>query len=191
MRGGRRVKKRYIRYISIILAFVFIISSFVIKTEAAEKEVKTKVTDSYSDKNIIKKAPKIKKGTTTIKAEKKKTCYVKFTAPKTKTYKFTFTPEFTEKQNENFMLGYFQICRIKYGKLSTQKLKTKGGKYIALNVGNQKYIDALETQKNKAKAYMTSRSTSLKLKKGETIIISSYILKNQNEDKLKYQVTIK
>lgn len=185
------MNKRCFRYIVFLLALIFIVASFDTVSEAAAKEVKTKITDSYSEKNIIKKAPRIKKGTTIVTASKKKTCYVKFTATATKTYKFTFTPKFTEEQNEDFMLGYFQICRIKYGKLSTQKLKTKGGKYIALNVGNQRYIDAIEVPKNKAKAYMTSRSTSIKLKKGETIIISSYIQKNQNEDKLKYKVIIK
>lgn len=185
------MKKRILRCLGFIFAFIYIISSFDMKSEAGTREVKTRITDSYSEKNIIKKAPKIKKGTTIVKVEKKKTSYVKFTAPSTKTYKFTFTPQFTEEQNKDFMFGYFQICRIKYNKLSTQKLKTKGGKYIALNVGNQRYIDAIEAPKNKAKAYMTSRSTSIKLKKGETVIISSYIQKNQNEDRLKYKVVIK
>ena len=185
------MNKKLLKIISFILVISIIISFSSNGVEAAQKTIKTKVTDSLSEQEIMKKAPKIKKGTTIVKADKKKTCYVKFTAPKTKTYKFTFKPVFTKAQEEDYMLGYFQICKVKYDVFSTQTLKTKGGKIHTLNIGNKNYVNAYDKPDNKAEEFHLSRSTKLKLKKGETIYISSRFNKYDKPDKIKYKITIK
>ena len=181
------------RLLILLLSFVIVFGFVSDGTYAAAKikTVKTSVTDKMSEKKIIKKSPAVKKGTTYVKSSKSATTFVKFTAPKTKTYTFTFTPVFTEEQEENWVLGYFQICSVSYDALHTLSLKTEGGKYIALNVSNELYANETKDSKPKSKRYLTSRSTKVKIKKGNTVYISRYFEKNAEPDKVNYNLTIK
>ena len=182
--------KKYKRAISFIIAILVAVSCFSVKSEAAGKTVNTTITDRSSEENIMKKAPVVKTGNNTVQMKKKRTSYIRFTAPKGKYYKFTFTPEFTKKQNKDFMFGYFQISRVKYDVLSTQELPTNGGTYIALNVANKKYINAVPPADDKSQRYRTKRATTIWLDKGETIYISSYFQKNTTPTNIKYKLLI-
>ena len=95
--------KKYKRAISFIIAILVAVSCFSVNSEAAGKTVNTTITDRSSEENIKKKAPAVKAGNNTVQMKKKRTSYIRFTAPKGKYYKFTFTPEFTKKQNKDFM----------------------------------------------------------------------------------------
>lgn len=177
----------------LILTVIIVVNCLSFGSEAAAKKkiINTFITEKSSVKNIMKKAPDVKVGTNTVQMKKKRTCFVKFTAKKGKYYKFSFTPQFTKKQNADFMLGYFQISRDKNGYLSTQDLPTWGGTYYALNIGNKKYINAIEPASDKAQRYRTKRSTTLWLDKGETVYISSYFQKNTAPTYIKYSLSIK
>ena len=179
------------RYLTVLIA-IFIFTFSFTTVYAANKAVKTSITTDDSFKKIMKKAPKINKGTTVVIPKKKNACYVKFTAPKTKSYEFIFTPEFSDEQNnEEYILGYFQFQKQSYDKLKTLKLKTEGGKYIALNCGTEK-VQSLMKEK-KAKEYKSSRSTTIKLKKGESVYISSYFIEGISNKviKQKYNISVK
>ncbi len=177
--------------ICLLFSVLFIVSIFNIKSEAARKPVNTAITDKSSEANIIAKAPAVKTGNNTVQMKKKRTCYVKFTAKESKYYKFTFTPEFTKKQNKDFMLGYFQILRSGDGYLSTQELDTYGGSYIALNVANKKYIKAVKARADKSQMYRSKRATTIWMESGETVYISSYFQKNTTPTYIKYNLVIK
>lgn len=181
------------RILMSLLSFILVLGFVSSGADAASKvkTVKTSVTDSMSEKKILKKAPSVKKGTTLVKSSKSKTVYVKFTAPKTKTYTFTFTPDFSDKQTDTYVLGYFQICSVTFNRLHTLNLKTSGGKYIALNCANEKYAKLTKDSTPKSQRYLTSRSTKIKLKKGESVYISRYFEKNAEAEAVNFELNIK
>ncbi len=177
----------------ILFCCFLIISLFSLNSDAATKvkTIKTSVTDSSSEEKIIEKSPAVKRGTTLVKPGKSRTSYVKFTAPKTKTYTFTFSPVFTAKQQKDYVLGYFQICSVTYDRLHTLDLKTNGGTYYSLNVANKMYADATKTSTPKSQRYLTKRSTKIKIKKGESVYISRYFEMNEKPVKVNYKLNIK
>ena len=113
-----------------------------------------------------------------------KNCYYK-------TYTFTFTPDFSDKQTDTYVLGYFQICSVTFNRLHTLNLKTSGGKYIALNCANEKYAKLTKDSTPKSQRYLTSRSTKIKLKKGESVYISRYFEKNAEAEAVNFELNIK
>ncbi|MCR5103073.1 MAG: hypothetical protein K6B68_01235 [Eubacterium sp.] len=185
------MKKSVKKIICIIISALFIINNLGFRAEAARKPINTAITDKSSETNIIIKAPAVKMGSNTVQMKKKRTCYVKFTAPSSRYYNLAFTPQFTDKQNKSFMLGYFQINRVVNGSFATEELSTYGGKYIALNIANKKYVKACKQNCDKAQMYRQKRNTTIWLEAGETIYISSYFQKSTVPTYIKYNLVIK
>lgn len=126
-----------------------------------------------------KKAKKIKKGTHTIIVNSNysgKMSYVKFKAPKTKKYTFTISnmvTNGTKTDGKDIQSGHVQFAHHdRYG-MSNKKVKTQGGKDYALYICTQ---DSWNVSPNFNGVYseLPSRSTTFKMKKGETIYISSW-----------------
>ena len=83
-------KKRILAFILVLLIFSSVSN---IDIYAASTRKVTTTANSYNDSKSSKKAPKIKKGKTIVtnKGNQSKTYVVKFTAPKTKTYKISLS----------------------------------------------------------------------------------------------------
>ena len=134
--------------------------------EAATKKVSTNYNaDKLRNVKNINKIPSVKKGKTKVTL-KKQGSYVKFTANKTKKYTFTFS---NVKKGSGYVCGHVSINDLKgtYVKyFSSKKIKTYGGKTYALRLANRD-----DNYGTKVYRYKKSRSTTIKLKKGQTVYI--------------------
>ena len=167
--------------IAVIFASVAMSDAASIEVQAAKK-VKTTVTE-----NKYKKSPMVKTGTTTITSKKR--CFVKFKAPKTKTYTFTVSNVYNTSDKSDPICGDFSIYKLEYGKIFTsQTVTTQGGKVCNANVASSTYLKGEDQSgvsgKNK---YRTSRYAKIKLKKGETVYVRTFF----TCDKCTYTLKIK
>lgn len=133
--------------------------------QAQAKTVTTKATN-------MQKAKKVKKGTTTVKV-KKYSSYTKFKAPKTKTYKFTFSSIKALKKGTRKIFGGFVTC-YKGSPTSHKslKFKTAGGKTYTLYLCTKAYRDVnTRYGSSTVSAYtpLPKRTAKVKLKKGTTV----------------------
>ena len=161
------MKKFFKRSLVMTLVTVLLIGTFAISADAVAK--KTVKPQKFVSKTAVanKKAATVKKGTTNLTFTKGQG-YVKFVAPSTKTYSFTFSDL---KQNKKY--GTYTSISVQLRDRSDKaymwlkEVSTKGGKndFLCLNVNNQK--DTVNT-KNVDK-YLRSRTAKIKLKKGDVI----------------------
>ncbi|SNU05036.1 hypothetical protein SAMN06297422_102149 [Lachnospiraceae bacterium] len=159
------------------LAIVMVLCTFFVMFEGVGKvnvEAKTKkVTTSVLEKKF-NKAPAVKKGTTKV-TMKKQHSYVKFTAPATKTYKITFSNVYDPADSSKKINGYFTVRKLNYGKyVWAEKVKTYGGKTTSIQVANSAFLANWTAYGDKVNHYKTSRTATIKLKKGETIWMEGY-----------------
>lgn len=155
------------RILAVFLMLVMLMGTMSVSTFAATKTKSVnKRTFTTSTKAIKNKAATVKRGTTKL-VIKKGRGYVKFKAPKTKNYKFTFSNFKDKKRNS---VGYIYIQKPdKYSpKYSFQEtVKTKGGKTTALWLSANGYKFGGKVLYRP----IAKRSGTIKLKKGETVYI--------------------
>ena len=101
--------------------------------------------------------------------------YLIFTAPKSKTYKFTIS-KLGAKGAQNkilFMTGCCYFDKKKGGRWVSQKVYTNGGKTTYLNLATKHACEDKDVDINKSMSasekYLPSRYAKIKLKKGETV----------------------
>lgn len=136
-----------------------------------------------------KKAKRVKTGTTTVKVTTNGSSlgYVKFTAPKKGKYTFTVwgLVTFGAKVNgKDIQNGYVEICKVdKYGAYPL-KVKTQFGRSYTLHLCTK---DAWDVLPRASSVYdsLVRRSTTVTLKKGETVYIASYFTAKKAAYKLK------
>ena len=163
--------KKGIKKLLMALALVLCVAAFVPATAGVQAEAKTKKVTA--NKNY-KKAPALKLGIT-YKVNSRNNMLVKFTAPKTGTYKVTISNIATSpkvKGRADHNLGNLYIRKpSSYGSyLMSQTVKTQGGKYRCLFTATKdSYNDFYKGRKVKTGTYLASRYGKIKLKKGETI----------------------
>ncbi len=168
------------RVLAVFLMLVMLMGTMSVSTFAATqtKSVK-KQTFSTRTNTIKKKAATVKKGTTKL-VIKKGEGYVKFKAPKTKYYKFTFSNFKSKKFSSN---GFIYIQKPdKYSpEYSWQEnVKTKGGKSTTLwmSVNGYKHSGKLLYRP------LAKRTGKIKLKKGETVYIYFYFSSSKHTGKV-------
>ena len=180
------------KIISFILAVV-ILGTAVFGTYTDAEAAGKKVTTSADDYKRWKKAPAVKKGTTTV-TMKVDNGTVKFVAPKTKTYKITVSNFVCPKDKNCELNGYFKIRKLidldDYSFLDTMKVVTEGGKNTTLWVANAAFLKDYDEGSSVPKKMhiMTSRTATVKLKKGQVIYISGSFSKTKN---VSYKLKIK
>lgn len=147
---------------------------------ASAKTVTVKSYDFTTKLSSAKKmAKKVTKGTTTLVLTAKSKNYassgfVKFTAPKTKTYKFTFSSAkgIGEGKGDTFTGFNYIMTSTPYGSIGQTMVTTQGGKATALWTGstNRKvYTDEKLVDRN-----LHSRYGKIRLKKGQTVFLYMY-----------------
>ena len=168
------MKKLMKRSIALLMMLVMIMAaaSVAVSAKTVSKTVK-KQKFTTSTNAIEKKAVKVKKGTTKLNI-KKGQGYVRFVAPKTKTYTFTFSKCTSSMRSSN---GYVTFMRKdasspQYSYSFNTKLKTKGGKdnTLWLSVNGADF----SSNSNLLSRPIASRTGKIKLKKGESIYMYVY-----------------
>ena len=175
--------RRRRRLVATLLLIAVMICSSLSVAAAAKKTVKnSKFLTSTSATN--KKAAVVKKGTTNLTFTKGQG-YVKFKAPKTKTYSFTFS-NLTGGKYDSFT---FVSVQKKYSSnkkyITLTKVKTAGGRTDFLNLsvnGKKDNINSKTIDK-----YLAKRTGKIKLKKGEEI----YFHLSNSGSKTKMKLVIK
>lgn len=164
--------------LAIALALTTLTPAAGIEAQAAKK-----VTTNYN----YKKAPAVKTGTTTVTARlyksanyKKKNLaavgFVKFTVPKTATYKFTFSKVAIKGNSSSYANGAITFYTGTGGASSIYptkylKVKTEGGSTGTLWLCSS-YLGGAAPKKPKTGSFLTKRTATVKLKKGQVVYIS-------------------
>lgn len=164
------MKKLCKRSLIMTLAAVLLIGTFAISASAVMR--KTIKPQEYTKKVSVanRKAAVVKKGTTNL-TFKKGYGYIKFVAPSTKTYTFTFSKLKQSKNVEypdDYVAFMAQVKSARYAnKLIKKKLTTKGGQSSSLNMAVNKPAEFYSDKK--VDWYEMTRTGKVKLKKGQAI----------------------
>ena len=130
----------------------------------------SKTDFTTSTKTLNKRATTVKKGTTTLKF-KKGQGYLKFKAPTSKTYTFTFS---NFKNGDAYGVCAFFETQTPDSDSPTysflKKVKTNGGKTDTLWIGTKNYKGMyVGSEKNALKRRRSTRYAKVSLKKGQMI----------------------
>lgn len=157
------------RALIMTLATILLIGTFAVTADAAMKRTVKKQNNTYSTSKANKKASKVKKGTTNL-VFTKGAGYLKFTAPSTKTYSFTFSNIKTKGVGPQ--VGFYKKVKNNPKKLQMYGIKTKGGEssWLWLLPTREKESDG-DTWKVRFMQPLHKRTGKLKLKKGEVVYI--------------------
>lgn len=167
-------KSRSIRLLSVFLALF--VAAMLVPTSAIARTVKTKtIPNGTKMSQFDKKIKAVKKGTTTIKYTTKYG-FVKFKAPSTKTYKFTFSNVKSSNSPSAAVGALEKIKNTSRTEFTTVaiKVKTNEGTVKAFPVVDSEYARlAKNAGKTKIDKYqiVTKRTVKAKLKKGQTIYL--------------------
>ena len=153
----------------LMLAMVLVVGTMAIHTNAASSKTVKKQTFTCTTKVIDKRATRVYRGTTNLTFSAGEG-YVKFVAPKTKTYYFTFSNIKDKRKYGSYTSISIQTRDKKSPKYSfLTKVSTKGGKssFLSMTVNGQKNT----TSGKVVNRYLKSRTGSIKLKKGQVVYL--------------------
>ena len=161
------MKRFFKKSLVMTLVTVLLIGTFAISADAVMKRTVKKQGFSTETSVVNKKAATVKKGTTNLTYSKGQG-WVKFKAPSTKTYKFTFS-NLKAKGGSNAYVSFLRIWDYDNTGLTHTKVSTKGGKNEALFLCSNDRA----TGKSGKVIYraLHSRTGKIKLKKGQTIYL--------------------
>lgn len=160
----------------------------VMPAAAAARTVSTSAT-------AFRKAPAVKTGKNKVKI-KKSAAYVKYTAKKTKTYKFTFSNvnALSKADRKRNSVNGFVYLGLDSGYSSPvpQKVTTNYGKISHLSLASANFYKIWKhnQKKKKPENYLTKRYAKIKLKKGQTVYIYHFFAGVKNS-RASYTLTIK
>ena len=176
------MKKLMRRSIALLMMLAMILAATSTTFAATSKTVKKK-DFSTSTKVLEKSATKVKKGTTKL-VIKKGQGYIKFVAPKTKKYSFTFSNVTTKKRNNNGFVSFQKPDADSPEYSFHYKVKTKGGKTetLWLSVNGNKFSKKSHPQL--IDRPIASRTGTVSLKKGEVIYMYLYFSTGSHNAKL-------
>lgn len=175
----KRKKSTLLVCLGLVMALVL---TTLVPDTSMEVQAAKKVTSNYK----YKKAPAVKTGTTIVTAKPYKksndskknmsaVSWVKFTAPKTGTYQFTFSDYVVKaNQNEKFFgaitmhTGISRSADSSYPK-KYLSVKTTGGKtYTLYMCSPSAYVKPAKAEKYDS---LSSRTATVKLKKGQIVFM--------------------
>ena len=142
-----------------------------VRAQAATKTIKNIDFSTELTRKIAKYATVVKRGTTTLKLKQYGNGYVRFKAPATKKYTFTFYGQTGPKSGHNNGYAYITTpVKSRLGDTDLQKLtfSTEGGKASTAWFHTKLYADTKKT----TGAFLAKRNCKVKLKKGQTVYLS-------------------
>lgn len=181
---------RLIRRILVVaLAAVLLTGTAAVSADAMMQRTVMKQSGATSPKHL-KKASKVKKGTTKLIFPKGEG-HMKFTAPSTKTYRFTFS-DMKVKGETLAYVDFTKRDKTDPSKMVWLNVPTNGGKNTMLNLVSKGW-SSITYNNPKVNRCLHSRYGKVKLKKGETVLIHFYSTQSENykEHKKVNKVTLK
>ena len=168
------------KVLAVLMALVVALAFIPSAAYAVSSKTVKKAGFTTTTKVIEKKATKVKKGTTNL-TFKKGQGYVKFTATKTKTYRFTFSNVTSGSGSSAFVEVQRPEARSPQYSYMT-KVRTKGGKTTTLwlSQNGYKYTSGKLLYRN-----LPSRTATIKLKKGQKVYFYFYSSTGKTKAKLK------
>ena len=162
--------KRIAKRITVMAMVCVLLGTMATPVLAAASKTVKKSTFTTSTSTIEKKATKVKKGTTNLTFSKGEG-YIKFVAPKTKTYKFTFSKCTSKQFSSNAFIAVQTPSKTSSKYSFYTDVKTKGGKYdtLWLSMNGYKHTDGKILYRP-----LASRTATIKLKKGQKIYFHLY-----------------
>ncbi len=191
MKKEKTFGKFLVGVLSFALAFALTFS-FVspMSVEAKTKSITLKAPKGgnkmFWPKNVNKTAKAVKKGSyhiTTVKNGYTGEGFLKFTAPKTKTYTFTVSNLYAP--NDEYANGYLAIMKKNFSSsvvVSFQDVKTKSGKKNSINFATEDQLDG--------EPYYKVAYGKYKIKKGETVYLY-FSASGTNSDAVTLDLNIK
>lgn len=170
--------------IALLTAVTMLTGPFQTEVQAA-RTISTTATEWFESPPTFKK-----KGTYNINARvpKEHQAYIKFIAPKTGKYTFTFYDFRDWGKKSSAKKGFAEAWMTKqypHG-LETLKTKTNGGKYYTLLLASKWwYTRYVKGKKVTPTSELYSRYSKLSLKKGDVLYISTYWSNGKHQYKLK------
>ena len=174
------MKKFMRRSVALLMMLTMILAATSTTFAAAKTKTVKNRAFTTSTSVINKSAIKVKNGTNKLYV-KKGQGYIKFVAPKTKTYSFTFSNCKSKKDNNNGFIA-IQTPDKSYPESSYYtEVRTKGGKYdsLWLSVNGHKF-----TTGDLVTRPIATRTGKIKLKKGAVIYMYFYFGNNPTNTKL-------
>lgn len=189
-------KNNVIKRVLMAATFVLMLAVVIPAAGTVEVQAAKKVTAGVTEK----KAKTVRVGTTTVTARKcakddMHHAYLKFKAPKSGKYVFTLSDFKTKgrKVSQDVEIGYFSLLtKDTYG-FYPETVKTEGGKTERMNIctgaaAKDAYYKSLNKESKKVNRYLSKRTATIKLKKGETVwLFVSYT----NYRQFSYKLNIK
>lgn len=167
MKKNNFIKRALVALTLAVAVAVMVPAAGSVEAQAAAKKI-------TGNKNW-KKAPSVKVGTTTVTSKKAKTNtakWVKFTATKKGTYKFTVS-SFNPADQINCGTFTFYTNPAKYETL--RNLKTEGGRTDRFYIASKKFMQHYKPGKTAKKdRYRSSRTVTINMTKGQTVYMRLY-----------------
>ena len=163
------------RVLSVLMAAVIVAAiANPLTVQAKTKTVKPKAANNVQYEALAKKASKrVYTGTSKVYLKQYMALsyggYVKFVAPKTKTYSFTVSNLKHPAKGGTLMGGVSFYYPNEYGHLMNLYVRTKGGVSNSLEVANPKPKGLYYA--NATQVYYTSRTGKVKLYKGDVVYL--------------------
>ena len=177
----KKVKKFICTVLVLLTVTIIVTDTFQVPVQAA-KTVSAKKIEHF------RKCPNIKKKGNYKVVCKCKTNMIRFTAPKNRTYTFTFYNfrNLNKKLSDNEDYGHVMLQKMDKQGFYFWQAKTNGGKWFSLHMASKKVYNKYFRGKKVTKdSYLCSRYAKVKLRKGETLYIDS------DWTTSKYQYTMK
>lgn len=167
------MKKALKRSLVITLVAVLLIGTFAVTADAAMKRTVKLKTFTTTSRVVNKAASKVKKGTTTLVFPKSEG-FLKFVAPATKTYSFTFSNLKDKKDTYGFVKFLKKKKHIPgqsddFNDLKILDIATKGGKDECLYIASTGLPE--DNTGPVISRYLHKRTGKIKLRKGEVLYI--------------------
>ena len=175
-----------------LCAAVALLTAVIMLSEPFQTEVQAAKTISTSATTWVDAPTFKKKGSYNInaRANNKQNAYIRFVAPKTGKYTFTFYDFRDWGKKSSARKGFAQAWMTKQYKhgLETLKTKSNGGKaYTLILASKWWYSRYVKGQKVTPESELYSRYSKLSLKKGDVLYISTYWSNGKHQYKLKIQ----
>jgi len=164
-------------WMAVLMMLVVCFACTAFRPVSAQAKTVVVKTTQYTSKvgRVNKRAKAVKRGTTTLKTSGG---FVKFTAPKTKVYTFTFSNVATVGADpaKDINNGHAYLETVRHNYLSSNQVKTNGGKAYSLYMCTPYSWSLGSTQTVSYTTSIPQRFGRLKLNKGQTVYIYTWFV---------------
>lgn len=186
MGKGRLLKQTMRRMMAAVLVVLMLTQISIPLTSLAA----TKTVTASTSKST-KKIPSVTKGTTKVTVKDGKASYFKFKATRAGTYTFTISGLSGSSEKNDRINGCMAVGSSP-ASLFEKEYRTEGGKTTVYNLCSKAFYSSYYKYASlgeKVNRYLTSRTITIKMEKGQTLYFYNYFLASSS--KIRYTLKIK